>query len=497
MALTSRDERLKTATPFAELRQLARRDVETTAIAFCLSLVAFTLLSTNALLDDGPQLLQEFTHPSGLAVWNHVLYFPAACVVAWMGAGDAHALTLLSAISGALVIAFAHATALIVTRSARAAAMTAVAVALTPCVAMHATFVEVHALHAATVAGTVLAVLLFANNAGRTTAATVLGAALCALTHRSAPLLCPALACVATTALRHGGAARPRTTAMIAVGIGLAIGLSMDEALHAFLGGPRLMDSVTQVESAVKASVPTMLVDESLLQLTALLLGAMALVVRDNAIELRLAPVLALLCYGPAIAHAGIETHGGYWLGAVPFLALGFASCAHSASGRSMPLRWTMALGIGLSGGIALSWVAFDAERDALARLRERRTEAANAWLPRGGLLLSTGLSMQYVDGAVDGVREHDLGTQIGRRLLAGEPIEAIEQAVVDAIRTACRGNVCDVVWTCEWREIESMPRAMHDAMERIEARVIHEFRGEQRLCEHRESWRLDVSGAQ
>jgi hypothetical protein len=497
MALTCRDDRIEPATPFAQLHQLARRDVEATAIAFCLSLAAFTLLSTNALLDDGPQLLQEFTHPNGLAVWNHVLYFPAARVIASLGAGDAYALTLLSAISGALVVAFAHATALVVTRSARAAAMTAVAVALTPCVAIHATFVEVHALHAATVAGTVFAVLSLANSAGKATAATVIGTALCALTHRSAPLLGPALACVATVALRQSGAMRPRSIALIAVGIGLALGLSIDEALHSFLGGPRLLDSIAQVEEATRSGAPAMLFDESLLQLPALILGALALGLRSKAHELRVAPLFALVCYGSAIAIAGIATHGGYWLGAVPFLAIGFASCANFALGHSKQLRWMTAISVGISGGIALRAVAFNPERESLAQLREQRSEAARAWLPSGGELLSSGLALQFVDGIAGGVREHDLGTQIGRRLLAGEPIEVIEQAVVDSVRIACAGTTRDVVWTCEWRKIESLPRALHDAMERIEARVIDEFRGEQRLCEHGESWRLDLHGAQ
>lgn len=104
---------------------------------------------------------------------------------------------------------------------------------------------------------------------------------------------------------------------------------------------------------------------------------------------------------------------------------------------------------------------------------------------------------MQHVDGLAPGVRDHDLGTQIGKRLLAGDSIESIEQAVVDAVRMVCTNGASEVVWTCEWRSIDLLPRAVHDAMERIEGRVIAEFRGEQRLSEHGESWRLDVRGAQ
>lgn len=494
MALTCLDEPHKATTPFAPL---ARRDVEAACLAFFASLCAFALLSTKGLTDDGPQLLQEFTQPGGLAVWNHVLYFPAARALVWLGIDGPHALSLLSAIACATVVACANATARIATGSPRAALATSLAVALTPCVAFHATFVEVHALHAAAVAVTLVAITSSAHNTARAATATLVGSMLCALTHRSAPLLGPALACVAATALRQGGAKRPGTTALIAVGFGVALGLWIDETLHAFLGGPRLLDSVAQVEGSVRSSMFAMLLDESLLQLAALLLGALALGVRSNALELRIAPLVALLCYGPAILCAGIATHGGYWLGAVPFLALGFASCANVASGRSMLHRGTMALCVGISSGIALRMVAFDPEREALERLRERRAEAATAWLPDGGHLLSTGLALQYVDGVASGVREHDVGTQIGRRLLAGEPIEAVEQAVVDAVRIACAGQACDVVWTCEWRTIDSMPHAMHKAMERIEARVIAEFRGEQLLCEHGESWRLDVRNAQ
>jgi len=458
---------------------LGTRAIVSGLIAASAALVLWLWFAAPGLADDGCQLVQEFCRPDGLRIWNHVLYFPAAQLVGLLGARPDRTLWLLSALAGAVLVGTSYASAFVLTGDRRAAASTALVIALTPAVAYHATYVEVHALHAATTGTVVLALLLLRRWPRRVLQATFVGAALAALTHRSAALLVPALAAVAAASLQQSGTRRAGLWALFAATAGVACGYVADDLMHRWLGGPVLFESVAQVRGAQGLPLSTMLVDELLWPLCLLCTAAAAALTcrARQGLGLRFAPLLALVSYAIPIAVAGIATHGGYWLGAVPVLALGVAIQVPAVLASGTLARLTAAVVLLLSGWLTVRAVVTDPARLAEGELRERRIAAACAWLPEGGTLLSTCLGMQYVDGAAPNVREIDVYNYIGYSLIGGRTLDEVGDGVLRlAAAEATRAEV--VVWSSEWRQMPELPREFYDVLAAIEARVVVEFRG-------------------
>lgn len=444
---------------------------------------AFLSNATHALLDDGPQLLQDFGNPDSPPIWNHVLYFPAARAIAWIGLTADQALLLTSCLGGALMVAAASMCAYLVTARLGIAAWTAAATMVAPVVACHATFVEVHALHGACASLALLAVLASPPSTSAIVCMTAFGAAIAGLSHRSAALLAPALAAVAACRLlsTHASVLVAGFRGALAASAGLALAYLADDRMHVEWGGPRLFASFEQVEEASPTSSSTMLFDESLFALgpafaaCALLASALAWSSRANVARALLlaAPGFALSIYGGAILAASVPTHGGYWLGAVPFVALGFAACAD---------RWLPATGAGAwrsravllaallpSVAMTLRSTTFDPTRSSLQSQRSERVDWASSLLPFGGHLLSSSLSKQHVDGASPGVREHDFGPEIARRLIAGHSPESIAAELRMCVdRLAATREDATVAWTCEWRGMAAAA-PFEPAMLRIE----------------------------
>lgn len=98
-----------------------------------------------------------------------------------------------------------------------------------------------------------------------------------------------------------------------------------------------------------------------------------------------------------------------------------------------------------------------DDTRASLQSQREQRAIWAASLMPFGGHLLTSSLSKQYVDSVAPGVREHDFGPEIARRLLFGNSPESIAAEVRMCIdRLAATDAEAAVVWTCEWRATEA-----------------------------------------
>lgn len=470
--------------PHAALRgRVDFRGAKLAALSGLVAFAAFLSNATHALLDDGPQLVQDFGNPDAPPIWNHVLYFPAARAIAATGWSADQALLLTSCLAGAVMVAAAAMCAYLVTGRRGVAAWAAVVTMTAPLVACHATFVEVHALHGACVALALLVVLASPPSTVAVFCGATLGGVIAGLSHRSAALLAPALAAVA--AARMTDARRPALLACfrgsLAVALGLALAYLVDERLHMAWGGPRLFASLEQVEEAASTPWATMLLDESLLALgpllavSAVVAAAFAWSSRANisGALLSAAPGAALSVYGGAILAASVPTHGGYWIGAVPFLALGFAVCADRWLGteplRAMKARTALFVAVAASVALTLRATTFDATRASLWSQRSQRIEWASSLLPFGGHLLSSSLAKQHVDGASPGVREHEFGAELARRLLAGHSPESIAaelRACIDRLQAKSVGAT--VAWTCEWRANEAAA-AFEPSLLRIE----------------------------
>jgi hypothetical protein len=474
---------------------LDRRAVRSASIAGLLSLVAWLGFATPALADDGAQLVQEFARADGLRLWNHVLYFPAARIVELFGVRPDRALWLLSALASAVLVGTTYASAFLVTGSRAAAAITCLLVAVTPAVAHHATFVEVHALHGGTVGAGVLALLLAQRSPRLVLAVAFVTAVLAVLTHRSAALLLPALTAVAAAALEPGGGWRACGRAALAAGTGIGAGYAIDAALHAAWPAQTMTSTANQIAAIARAAPARMLLDEVLWPLCGLPLGAAAAWRRTSGpAVMRWAPALALGAYAGAIVWMGIPTSGGYWFGAIPFLALGVAlqlpALLATRAGRAVVV-------IALAAGAWLAIAAVtDAGRRAQGEVRLRRIAAAAALLPDGGTLLSTGVGMQVVDGAARGVREIDLTSHIGGRLLAGVPVDDVATAVVKLVVSEAAASPQALVWTAEWRHVGELPPPVAAALEHIEARVLAEFRSTPVATDLAPAFRLEPRGS-
>lgn len=463
------------------------------------ALAAFLANATHALLDDGPQLVQDFGNPLCPPLWNHVLYFPAARALGALPIRSDETLLLLSALSGAGLVGLCGLISWVATGRRGIAAAAAAAAMTAPVVVGHATFIEVHALHGFCVALGLLALLAAPSRRPAILVAAAIAGLLAGLSHRSAALLLPALTAVTTARLlrtelspwpsvRLGG---------LAAAFGLTLAYGLDAALHALLGGTSLLGSLEQIHEAVPTPVSRMLLDETALALgPLLLLGGLGLSTWPwmrlattrraeglraagakgwAAMALSAAGPLALLPYCAAIVMAGVETHGGYWLGAVPFLLLGFALFLREHADALQPRRFgsglLVATGLVASIGIAATNLYGDGLRTTLAQQRQARVAAAAALLPEGGTLVSTGLTKQYVDGATQGIREADFGSNLGRRLLAGEaPISLAVDVRRRIERLLAEAPGQPLLWTREWRLVRGLPPAFAAAMLQIEA---------------------------
>lgn len=471
------------------------RALATSALVGGLGGVAAFAAATDALLDDGPQLVAEFGRPDGLPLWFHVLYFPAAALLRAAGVAPDRALLLVSVLATAMLLACVHAAAFVVTGQRRAALVATAAVALCPGVVLHATFIEVHALHAGAVAAVALAVVAAHARPRLVLLAACVGAAGIVLTHRSAALAAPSLALLALAALQQRGVDCAPRRAALAVAAGLLVGYVADAVVHHVVGGPPLGESFFHVRAALASPSASHALHELVWPLGALWLGAWPWrrPTGRGGIALTLASLAALIGHGAPIALAAIATRGGYALGAVPLLALGLAvqfkavsgipsgnlsgtssasrlaapgaspppppgPAARAAQRAGWPRRSAKLL---LAGALlASAWWSWQAVgepvRSELAALRRQRLALAAASLSGGGTVFGFDPSGQCVTGVRPGVQEIPAFQRWSQQLLANEPPAAVQQRLRAALDRALQQG--PVLWTAEWRDVPLPP---------------------------------------
>ena len=443
--------------------RLEARTVVTSLAVALVAVVAALALATEALLDDGPQLVEELARPGGLPLWFHVLYLPVAKLLVGLGATPERALLLVSALAAGVLVGSAHASAFVVTGRRGVALATSLAVALCPGVVRHATFVEVHALHAAAVAVVVLAIVAAHGRARLVLGLLVAGAATTVLTHRSAALVAPALALVATAALQQGGVPNAFRRAGAATGLGLLLGYAADELLHRAFGGPPLLESLFQVRNAANAPSLGLTFHELIVPLGALWLGAIG----DGRTALRFAPLLALLGHGVPVVLAAIPTQGGYCLGAVPLLALGLAQ--QGARHGTWWWRTLFASALALSAFGAFAALT-DPVRTEFAAMRRQRLELVRRCLPDGGTVFGFEPRRQHVTGALPGVNEVDAFFWSTQMAIVGMSSEASAERLRELLDAALQRGA--VLWTAEWRHPDLPPSALQ-LLDELERRVL------------------------
>lgn len=212
------------ASLFGVRKGLDRRVLELGLFSGLVAFAAFLSNATHALLDDGPQLVQYFGSPEAPPIWNHVLYFPVARLFSAFGLKADQALLLTSCISGAVMVAAAAMIGWIVTGRRSIGAWAATATMTAPVVAVHSTFIEVHALHGACVALALLCTLACPPRTVALFCVTAFGAALAGLSHRSAALLAPAFSAVAASRLLE--TRQPLAHACFRGALAVALGLT-------------------------------------------------------------------------------------------------------------------------------------------------------------------------------------------------------------------------------------------------------------------------------
>lgn len=444
-------------------------EARTVATSLVVASVAFGLalvLATDALLDDGPQLVEELARPGGLPLWFHVLYLPVAKLLVGLGAMPDRALLLVSALATGLLVGCAHASAFVVTGRRGVALATSLAVALCPGVARHATFVEVHALHAAAVASVVLAVVAAHGRERLVPWLVGAGAAVTVLTHRSAALVAPALALVATAALQQHATANAFRRASLGTGLGLLLGYVADELLHRAFGGPPLLESLFQVRNASNAPSLGHAFHELVVPLGALWLGAFGFGGSARPL-LRLAPLAALLGHGVPVVLSAIPTQGGYCLGAAPLLALGFALLL----AQCRATRWRVLFAAAVVWSLVGAASAFtDPVRRELAAVRRQRLDLVRSSLPNGGTVFGFEPRRQHVEGALPAVTEVDGFFWSTQMAIFGMSSEASAERLRERLDEALQRG--PVLWTAEWHGA-ALPAFATQRLEELERRVL------------------------
>jgi hypothetical protein len=467
-----------------------------TAFAALAAVVLYRALATDALLDDGTQLAAALVHPHAPPLWTHVLYLPVVRAVgAVLGTVPAESLRWTSILAGGVLVAAVHRTAVGLGLARGASSALAAAVALTPAVLWHGTVVEVHLLHGAVVAVWLAALLGGPRDLRRTLGLAAGGACLAFLSHRSAPLLVPALSFAAAVHTAPARDVRRRRFAQCTAAVlaGIAAGMALDEGCHRLFGG-RGLAWVPESVAASRTLAPAAAWSGEVLWPMAWLLpgGLLAALTqrwqrrrRDGAESaeppanpesaLVWVPVLGLLPYVAAIVLGGVRTAGGYLLGWVPLGALGLALFARQWKAGT-PRRWAWG---GLLLAQALCAVLFlhaDARRAQLAPWRRARLALASESLPEGGLWISTDLARQRVDGARPGLWELDLGAAIADQLRAGLAPEQIAELAVQLLPPHVAAAGGEALWVDEWSRPGAFPPNYVQTCAAIEARLGERF---------------------
>jgi hypothetical protein len=268
--------------------------------------------------------------------WNYhnLLYLPAGHFLAGslgpFGLGTRGALEILSAGATGLAVAFTYAAARVLGIARVAACSGALVLATAPAVWFYATCVEVHSLELTASAGVLLALVVLAKRGILGASALPISLAFCLLaaTHVSGALCAPALAFLALRG--RGRWAWPRHVPLALVPVGLLAAAWI--YLQYYLGGSRI-PAVRFAGVAVRGLgagwSPGFAWHELVVEGGMLYPIAAVLLVRTwrRDVEQVLAPLpLALLvlvaCFVPFAATYMVPEHGGYFVWALPALAV-------------------------------------------------------------------------------------------------------------------------------------------------------------------------------
>ena len=389
-------------------------------LALGVSLVALLLYGAtlqNWYYGDAPQLVNRFAQgidQGRLEFWMHVLYMPAGYWVERVlpGYQPVLALKLLSVLAGAIALggAFLLARFFGVTRKSGLACVALLGV--TPAFWFFATMIEVHALHAASVA-VCACVTVYAPWKKPVLAVTLSCVAfpLVFLSHRSGLLLGPAWVLLVQFA-------RDRAVGEVFGWRGLVFGVGgahFASLLLAMFAGQMLytgelglgitltMDFVDELYRGFNWRV----VEFGILYPFAFMIPAVVFGCRGRPrLEMWLytAAVLPILLF--FLFLFGDPTEGGYFLGVAPFLAI---LCGRGFDRLKWPaVGWIFAVLLVCQAGLGVQRVCFSGY-EHLGAQRALRVEQTHKLLPDGGVVVTLGLACQTISGVYEGLREINL----------------------------------------------------------------------------------------
>jgi hypothetical protein len=418
-----------------------RPDAAIAAGLFAGLLLVFGVLAQDTIYGDGDQMLRVFERGgSDQQLWMHVLHFPAARALQWLGVGDTafESLRAVSIVSGAAGAALAYVLGRGFGCSRFAAVAGSLLLALSPTWVFYATTIEVHSLHAACFAAAACAVVFAPwRRPWLAAALSALALPLVSLSHQSGPILGAGLLAMAQVGRERRGLP-PLGWRALCLGVGALYVAVLAGAFGwgAVLGGSSFGDQVVanaeQIASFHRSSeVETFaaLWLEPFYVLLPLFLVACATVRlgRWRAIAI-VATVLPALAF---FTSWGVPERGGYALPGAVALAVGVGLFVDRIPKPRLAVRAAGVLAaVQLLG--ALAWIqAYEGvPPDDVTRIR---TEVCRETLGERFVLYALNFRFQPVDGAPD-AREVNLYPDLVRAAREGQSHERFADDVAARI---------------------------------------------------------------
>jgi hypothetical protein len=312
---------------------------------------------------DGPQLIETFLFQGEL--WMHVLYIPAARLLAWLpGSSPLGALRWSSILGGAVGVAGVYLLARAFGARPGRAVLASLLAATTPAVWFFSTTIEVHALHFGVVSlSSYIVARTSWNRSWLSLLATVAPVPLLYLTHRSGALLAPGWLALALHVRERQTGERTRWTSFFLVAGSIALVMLASMLLGAALVPARnslggTLDFLSQYRQGFSLGFFR---EALLLGLGCLLPLAVFGVGRTSKQQLLVLGAFLL----PSLAFFtwyGEANNGGYFVSIVPFLAvlaeraLPSGRAAIPAALVAIAIQATLSLGMIASHARQFSW---------------------------------------------------------------------------------------------------------------------------------------------
>ncbi|QDU69884.1 hypothetical protein [Engelhardtia mirabilis] len=434
------------------------------------------------LLGDAAALLEKLRPLRGPhELGSHALYLPLGRLLGSVAQLEAyHALAALGWLSAGVIAASVFSSARLLGVGARAGSAAALLAVASPGIAFHTTVIEVHALHAAHVAAGLTLILAVDSRRPRAVLATAsLVAGTLILTHRSGVLCAAPLTLLAWG---RAGAAKPRAAGLrslilsaTAVGGGALLGVALDQALHVIFGGPDWFQARELLAREQTGPSLALVLKEAVLPFGVLLpLGLVGSLWPRRSTVTSAWLLVGILVHPAAVVLFGVPTRGGYVSPAIVFAAIAAARALDGLRGRVVVLVLLLLAAQGWLGLRAIDTVEARTKR----RAAEQRLELARALLPDGGLMVTADLGYQLVTGRLPGIREFNLGHELGRAIAAGTSPSDFDAAATAPLIDLIRDSDKRVVWVRDWAADPAIRTAVAPYMVPIEEALRREFGG-------------------